>query len=87
MPAMKGADPELFDARQQCTNDVVRSVAAAHPGVRVVDLAEWTCPQWPSCRDEADGVLLRSDGVHFNDEGATVVASWMVPQLIDAAGS
>ena len=46
----------------------------------------WVCPEWPACRTEVDGVELRADGVHFNDEGARVVARWLTPQLLAAAG-
>jgi len=85
MPVMKGPHPDLFDARQKCTNVVVEDVAASRSNVKLVDLAHWTCPTWPDCRAEVDGVVLRPDGVHFHDKGAAVVAGWMVPQLIRAA--
>jgi len=85
MAAVKGEDPERFDARQACTNRVLEDVVRSHPGVRLVDLADWTCPEWPACRTQVDGVELRADGVHFNDEGAQVVARWMTPQLLAAA--
>ncbi|MBX3283938.1 MAG: acyltransferase [Actinobacteria bacterium] len=86
LAVVKGEDPERFDARQACTNRVLEQVVRDHPGVVLADLAAWTCPAWPTCRTEVDGVELRADGVHFNDEGARVVARWLTPQLLAAAG-
>ncbi len=85
MDAVKGEDPERFDARQACTNRVLEEVARSQPGVHLVDLAGWTCFAWPVCSTEVDGVELRPDGVHFTDDGAQVVARWMAPQLVEAA--
>jgi peptidoglycan/LPS O-acetylase OafA/YrhL len=85
LEVVKGEDPATFDARQRCTNEVLADVVADDDRARLVDLAAWTCPDWPSCVTEVDGVVLRADGVHFNDEGAQVVARWMTPQLLDAA--
>ncbi len=75
-------------ARQQ--NDIARltwldgvwtDYAQAHPAdVSVVDLRAFICPVG-TVRDTIDGVLLRSDGMHFTDPGAVVLWKWLTPQL------
>jgi len=83
---IRGEHGAAFDERQACSNRVVEQVVAAHPDTTaLVDLAAWTCPQWPTCRNEIDGTELRPDGVHFKGEGAVLVARWLAPQLAAAA--
>ncbi len=73
----------LFPARLRtiaCTNRLRRTLAPKF-GASVVDLFNWTCPQPPQCRARADGVILRTDGVHFRDEAARIVARWLLDQV------
>jgi lysophospholipase L1-like esterase len=51
--------------------------------VRVVDLNEMVCPGGHYV-GEADGVVVRFDGVHFSAEGADWVARRLVPALLAA---
>jgi lysophospholipase L1-like esterase len=74
--------PADLDARTDCANRSGREAAAAH-GAAVVDLADYVCPDG-QCLTMRDGVVLRPDGVHFTKEGATLVARWLVPQLVAA---
>jgi hypothetical protein len=65
-------------ANLDCSN-ALRREFAPRAGARVADLAEWTCPRrraW-ACRTKVDGVELRPDGVHFQDESARLVARWL----------
>lgn len=59
------ADP----SRTRWLNQVWMRYVQAHPGTVLVDLDSLTCPNG-QYRAEADGVRLRSDGVHFTAEGA-----------------
>ena len=68
-------------ARVQHLNDLLREVAARHPeSVAVVDLAAWLCRD-DDCVNEIDGTTLRSDGVHYDDHSARIVAEWLAPRL------
>ena len=69
-----------------CTNALTREFAAAHPTVRLVDLARFLCPTHDTCRTKMQGVRLREDGTHYRGRSARIVARWLLPQLgIDGA--
>ena len=69
-----------------CTNALTREFAAAHPAVRLVDLARFLCPTHTTCRTTLDGVTLRKDGTHYRGRSARLIARWLLPQLgIEAA--
>lgn len=72
--------PEGHD-RADCLNDLYRSTAAQHTGVKLLDLARWTCPHG-RCLNEVDGVVLRPDGVHFEGDGAMVAARWLLAEAL-----
>ncbi|HZB49304.1 MAG TPA: hypothetical protein VE547_09440, partial [Mycobacteriales bacterium] len=62
---------------------VARWAAAADPEVAVLGLDDFLCADgYP---EERDGVRLRSDGLHFTEQGAAVVWRWLGPRLIDLA--
>ena len=67
-------------------NDLMRTIQARHPRrVKIVDTMAWVCPGG-ECLEEADGTLLRSDGVHFTPgRGAELAARWLTPHLRAAA--
>jgi peptidoglycan/LPS O-acetylase OafA/YrhL len=67
-------------AKDDCVNDIDRAVAAESPNTLLIDLAAYVCPT-RACRTEQDGVVLRSDGMHYQDDGARLVAGWMLAQL------
>ena len=85
-PIWKGADPDLFDARQACSNRALRAVAQARREAGFVDLARFVCPTARSCRSELDGADLRFDALHFAGEGATAISRWLVPEILRVAG-
>ncbi|HEX5365850.1 MAG TPA: acyltransferase family protein [Acidimicrobiales bacterium] len=59
-------------------NQLIRQTAAAHPAIRVVDLASWL-ETWPhESFDPAD-----RDGVHFSVEASGRVAEWLVPRILE----
>jgi peptidoglycan/LPS O-acetylase OafA/YrhL len=72
--------------RVACTNALLDDVAGAHDDVSVVDLASFVCPPGEACLEQLDGVDLRPDGLHFQDEGAALVNRWLVPRVLEAAG-
>ena len=72
--------PSRF-AKDDCVNAIDREVAAETPNTVVVDLAAYICPTKDTCRTEQDGIELRPDGIHFVDDSARLIASWMLPQL------
>lgn len=69
--------PVIFPVEQQRV--LFQSWAARHPGqVTVIDLGPVICPSGPPCRQVVNGVLLRSDHVHYTPEGTRrVIAAIM----------
>jgi peptidoglycan/LPS O-acetylase OafA/YrhL len=72
--------PSRF-AKDDCVNAIDREVAAESPNTVLVDLATYICPTKDTCRTEQDGIELRPDGIHFLDDSARLIATWMLPQL------
>ncbi len=75
-------------------SSALRDLAAGRPRVTFVDLGAWMCPgpdtgvaTRDGCRTTPDGRPLRSDGVHYSPEGARLVAAWLEPLIVEAAGS
>ncbi|MEZ5183469.1 MAG: hypothetical protein R2702_16580 [Acidimicrobiales bacterium] len=75
-----------MDERVACTNALLDELAADRPDVSVVDLAAFVCPPGEACKERVDGVDLRPDGLHFQDEGAAHVLRWLIPRALEAAG-
>ena len=77
---------ELIDesaARVDCRNETYRRVVARTPGAHVLDLNAFLQDE----TDEAGVSTLLRDYVHLGDEGADLVAEWMLrelPALADA---
>jgi hypothetical protein len=77
--------PEDEPQRVTDWNGVLRSVAAAHPGVRVVDFGARVSPGG-RFTFTAGGVRVRTDGVHLTPSGVQRwIAPWLWPQLLAAA--
>ncbi|MGN6696497.1 MAG: hypothetical protein ACTHN0_20120, partial [Aquihabitans sp.] len=72
--------------RVACFNDVIRSVAKDDPGVEVMDLEQFICPDG-ECRGEVDGNRIRPDGLHFTGPGGETVSAWVAEQARAAAGA
>lgn len=73
--------PEDDPLRVNRLNDLLRRVAARHPGVvTVIDLNAKTAKGGAYTRS-LDGVQLRYDGVHFTPAGSRWLAPWLLPQL------
>jgi hypothetical protein len=51
--------------------------------VTLLDLHGFLCAD--GYRDTKDGVRLRTDGLHFSEEGAAVVWRWLGPRLVKLA--
>lgn len=80
--AVIGVLPRDHRARTDCVNDILRSVSAERPAVRLVDLQAFVCPA-----GEAEPCLpYRRDGLHFEGDGARTVASWLVGETLAARG-
>ncbi|MGZ8733563.1 MAG: SGNH hydrolase domain-containing protein [Acidimicrobiia bacterium] len=80
--AVAAAFPRIADSflrNTDCANRVIRR-AVRSSGAQLADLFEFTCPGG-ACRTHEDGVELRSDGIHYRDEGARIVARWILRQL------
>jgi hypothetical protein len=78
--------PEDDPQRVTDWNRLLRTVVAAHPRTRVLDLNRKLCPggtfTWT-----VDGVQVRSDGVHLTPDGVRWLTPWLVRQLYrDARG-
>ncbi len=74
--------PNLAERVQSdCTNALIRKVAATHAGVTLVDLERYVCPTATGpCRTRIRGVELRPDGVHYRDRSARLIARWILAQ-------
>ena len=67
-------------------NDLLRSVAQAHPDtVSVVDLHTYLDPNGDSVNSIAGVDDIRYDGIHFTPQGADVVARWLSPRIVRIA--
>jgi hypothetical protein len=77
--------PEDQPQRVTDWNRVLRSVAAAHSGVMVVDFGARVSPGG-QFTFTAGGVRVRADGVHLTPSGVqSWIAPWLWPQLLAAA--
>lgn len=77
-----GIWPEDEEPRVDRFNEIVRTVAAAHPGiVTVVGLNAKTTSTPGRYERSVDGVRLRTDGVHFTQAAGRFLAPWLLPQL------
>jgi hypothetical protein len=78
--------PEDEPIRVRVWNRLLRTVVAAHPGTRVLDLNRKLCPNgtftWT-----VDGVQVRSDGIHLTPQGVQWLAPWLARELLRAARS
>jgi peptidoglycan/LPS O-acetylase OafA/YrhL len=70
--------------RCDCLNAALAGATAAHGG-ELVDLASYVCPGG-SCRARVGGIVLRSDGLHFDGAGGELVAWWLASSLRDVLG-
>ena len=73
--------PESDPARVAALNQMWRDVAAARPGVQIVDLAGHLASLPGGEMDPA----LRPDGVHFTEASGRQVADWLGPAIVAAA--
>ena len=73
-------DTAAFRAEVDCINASIRKVAAAVEGIEILDFAEQLCPRG-ECRREADGKVIRPDGVHYTIDGAADISRWVLAQI------
>jgi hypothetical protein len=80
-----GRDGQIANdaSRLEWLNQTIRDYAVLHPDVRVVDLNGIACRD--GYAETLDGVQLRDDGLHLNEQGAALVWQQLGPMLIDAA--
>ena len=71
----------VIPAHLDCFNQTLRSVVAADPRTRLVDVDGFVCPDG-TCTDRVDGRPLRLDGLHFVGPAADYVDDWLVPELV-----
>jgi hypothetical protein len=77
-----GLFPEDDPARVDHENALFRQVAARYPGlVSVVDFGAFVSPGGRFTMD-LGGVPIRSDGVHMTPQLGTILAPWIMPQLV-----
>jgi lysophospholipase L1-like esterase len=85
IPPGGGLYPEDEPSRVDAFNAEVRAVAARHPGrVVVAEFGAELCPDGVYT-DDVGGVRVRRDGVHLTEAGSSMVAGWLLPQLLSAA--
>jgi peptidoglycan/LPS O-acetylase OafA/YrhL len=69
--------------RLRWLNDSIRSYADQRPGVALIDLFGTVCAD--GYTNDIDGVTLRDDGIHLNEQGAGVLWQRIGPAVIAAA--
>ena len=73
----------LLDDQVDCVNARAREVVAQSNGAMgVIELGPWVCPT-RDCLIERDGYVLRPDGSHFVDQGASLANIWMLSQIFN----
>jgi lysophospholipase L1-like esterase len=76
-----GTWPEDEPARVDRVNQLLREVAAKHPGlVTLVDFGGHLSPDGHLAM-QIDGVKVRTDGVHLSVDAGAWMAPWLLPQL------
>lgn len=73
------------NAHVDCVNAVIRRAVGSVPGAAVLDLGERVCPHGECPEREPDaGGAIRSDGIHYDMEGAQPVARWVLSEVAPA---
>ncbi|HEX4490820.1 MAG TPA: acyltransferase [Acidimicrobiia bacterium] len=78
------AVPASYDRAVDCMNRGLKNAVASRPRASYLDLDAYICPHG-ACHDTINGVTLRSDGRHFENGAATLVARWMLPKVLKLA--
>ncbi len=76
------ANPEHSRRLQYARDRLLPRVAQARPGVHLVDVTSRLCPGGAFDPDLGGVTGARPDGIHFDDQGADWVASWLMPMLL-----
>jgi peptidoglycan/LPS O-acetylase OafA/YrhL len=71
--------------RMDRLNEVLRRHAARSPGVHVIELGAFVCPDADCSGSDDGGPLIKQDGAHFTPRGAQIVARWLAPKLREIA--
>lgn len=74
---------DQVDERNQLYRMIVKRVAAAHPGTRVVDMAQPLCGAL-QCIAQSEGVILYRDSDHLNRSGARRVVAALSEEFLGA---
>jgi peptidoglycan/LPS O-acetylase OafA/YrhL len=68
--------PDDLTERSECIRRWWRNIAAAEQ-LDIIDLADFTCPDGPDACDQES----RADGIHYGNEVAPSIATWMIDRL------
>jgi hypothetical protein len=74
--------PDNDPARVDRLNELFDEVVAGRPGFTILQVDEWM-HSLPGGEFNAD---YRADGVHYTPSGSEAYVSWLLPQIIPAAG-
>ncbi len=75
-----------IDRAYAAMNALLRTETRLHRDqVGVVDLATYVCPSGPPCPYVVHGTVLRGDELHYSPAASLQVATWLVPQILEAA--
>lgn len=76
-----GQENGEFHARARCINTAIRKAVQAVPGVGLIDVCGWLCPEGVCKQDVGGKEPIRPDGVHFAIGSSENFARWFYGQL------
>lgn len=76
-----GCADDGSDGRMARLNGLLQAFADGHPPARYLSIERWACPHGPPCPREIDGMTVRTDGFHFSEEAALMVARAIADEL------
>lgn len=80
-PRYGGTTTPTADDRVDCLNPVIEKVVESRDDAVMSRLDRWVCPSRDNCIAKLDGVLLRTDGMHFEGQGGTIASRWLLDEM------
>ena len=79
------AMPPVYSRDVDCENAALLRAVRSEPRAHYLDLDAYVCPDG-KCRDDMDGVVLRTDGRHFQGPAANIISTWILHGVLQQTG-